>query len=497
MKYIITACLWVGLLTTAQAQNLTDALRYGQNNNNGTARYLGAGGAFGALGGDLTAIGDNPAGSAIFAQSQLTGTLNVNRYENEALYFQDFNDSRGNDLGFSQLGGVFVIPASDYTGKLTLGFNYNRTNNYNTNYRVSGISNLSIDSYFLGFADGVSLDLLKTQDNESIGDLYQFLGENFSFNEQQAMLGFQAFVIEPVEDDPANREYISNISGNSFEQNYNYESFGSSGKFTFNLGYEAAEGFFIGGNLNTHFFDFERRTTFEEFKGSGPASNRLVFNNTLRTLGNGFSAQVGTILHLSPRWRVGANYDTPTWFTITEEIRQDLTNFEASSTFVVDPQFTNVYPDYDLRTPGKVGAGIAYVLGLQGFISFDYSYQDFANTQFQPIDDLFFSELNQQVSQELAAVSMFKIGAEYRYNAWSYRAGYQFEQSPYKNDLILGSLFRYSAGLGYSWEAIRLDLAYTLSQQDSLQAFYDSQFSNAYSLKGRLSNIVATLSFSL
>ena len=69
-KYIFLSAL--GLTATmTQSQELSDALLYSQDNLNGTARFRAMGGAFGALGGDLSSLNVNPAGSAIFVNNQL------------------------------------------------------------------------------------------------------------------------------------------------------------------------------------------------------------------------------------------------------------------------------------------------------------------------------------------------------------------------------------------------------------------------------------------
>ena len=47
------------------SQNISDALNYSSNSYQGTARFNSMGGAFGALGGDLSAIAVNPASSAV------------------------------------------------------------------------------------------------------------------------------------------------------------------------------------------------------------------------------------------------------------------------------------------------------------------------------------------------------------------------------------------------------------------------------------------------
>jgi hypothetical protein len=62
MKNIYFSCGFT--FSAAQSQEITDALRYSQDNLNGTARFR-AMGCIGALGGDLSSLNVNPAGSAI------------------------------------------------------------------------------------------------------------------------------------------------------------------------------------------------------------------------------------------------------------------------------------------------------------------------------------------------------------------------------------------------------------------------------------------------
>ena len=73
-KYIFLLAL--GLTAgAAQSQEIADAMLYSQENLNGTARFRAMSGAFGALGGDLSSINVNPAGSAIFSNNQMGLTL--------------------------------------------------------------------------------------------------------------------------------------------------------------------------------------------------------------------------------------------------------------------------------------------------------------------------------------------------------------------------------------------------------------------------------------
>lgn len=77
MKKII--CLAVSALMagagSASAQGVLDAYKFSQSDLNGTARYLGMGGAFGALGGDISVLSNNPAGLGIYRSSEVVTTL--------------------------------------------------------------------------------------------------------------------------------------------------------------------------------------------------------------------------------------------------------------------------------------------------------------------------------------------------------------------------------------------------------------------------------------
>ena len=62
------------------SQTFEDALRYSSFYHEGTSRFNSMGGAFGALGGDLSAVSVNPASSSVFLDSELGVTLNSVSY---------------------------------------------------------------------------------------------------------------------------------------------------------------------------------------------------------------------------------------------------------------------------------------------------------------------------------------------------------------------------------------------------------------------------------
>ena len=128
-KYLLSLSL-LGCFVS-QAQNIEDVLNVGLDRTQGSARYQALSGAMGALGGDLSAINSNPAGSAIFNYSQLGFTLTSFNRNNKTSYFNQSTNNDDVSFKFNQIGGVFVLksPDSDWK-KISIAFNYELHNNY-------------------------------------------------------------------------------------------------------------------------------------------------------------------------------------------------------------------------------------------------------------------------------------------------------------------------------------------------------------------------------
>ena len=61
------------------AQTQYDAARITGTELNGTARFVGMGGAMGALGADISVIGTNPAGIALFRSHNVSTSFGFNK----------------------------------------------------------------------------------------------------------------------------------------------------------------------------------------------------------------------------------------------------------------------------------------------------------------------------------------------------------------------------------------------------------------------------------
>ena len=497
MKRILFLLVIVSITSSIQAQDLRDAYRYSENELSGTARYMGMSGAFGALGGDISAMSLNPASSAVFLSSSASVTLGYRNLKNNIR----FNDARStreqDDTDLTNTGGVFVFKDNENSDwrKFTFGVNYSIESNYEENYAVRGNSSNSLDQYFLSYADGVALDLLQLQDDESISSLYSFLGENYGFAAQQAFLGYQAYVIEAEVDDPDNTEYFSLLAPGNFDQQYQYAATGLNGKLSFNLGTQYKDFLYLGLNLNSHFINYENSTEFSEFNSNtGSETTEVYFGNSLYTNGDGFSFQLGGIAKISENIRLGLTYDSPTWFNFREETRQYLESNNSFDEFVsVSPNIVNVYPEYELRLPSKFNGSFAYLFGKTGLISFDYSWKDYSNMKFSSEYNIGYADLNTAINDEMKAASTYRIGGEYRISNLSLRAGYRFEESPFKNKSNVGDLTGYTGGLGYSFGNFNVDLAYSFANYEDTS----TSFINTTTLDRDLSKVVLSLTFGL
>ena len=498
-KYLFL--LFVGFtFSTAQSQEITDALRYAQDNLNGTARYRAMGGAFGALGGDLSSLNTNPAGSAVFSNNQVTFTLSSLNIKNNSTYFGTKTTEKDNSFDLNQAGGVFVFKnqnqRSDWK-KFSVAINYENTNNFdNTLFSAGTNPTKSIANYFLSYANGIPLNILN---NSSYG--------NLGHAAQQAYLGYNAFIIDPVTTNPNNTLYTSNVpsSGNYYQEN-TITSQGYNGKLSFNAATSYKDKLYFGINLNSHFTDFRQASSFYEDNNAPLTANytvsKLRFDNELYTYGTGFSFQLGAIAKVTNGVRLGLAYESPTWYHLNDEFSQKLVAVSSKTgapdtNDVVDPKITNVYAPYKLQTPAKYTFSSAYVFGKSGLISVDYAIKDYGNTKFKPENDSYYSGLNTYMNNTLDNTGELRIGGEYKIEKWSLRAGYRYEQSPYKNASTIGDLTGYSGGLGYNFGSTKADLSYAYAKRDSQQGFFSQGLTDGAKINTINNTVSLTLLFEL
>lgn len=540
-------------------QNIPEVLQYSTDDMIGTARYKAMSGAFGALGGDFSAIGLNPAGSAVFAGSEIGFTFGDMSLKNENTYLGTKANNKSSDFNVGQFGVVFTIPTDNQNSewkKFTLGFNYQTTKNFDANdLKFIGNSSSNLGDYFRHFASGISQQDLILEDlkkgvvigHNTLSELYADMG--FSNNRvalRNALLGHYAGLIAPANGYsiqlllPSSNQYITSSNYTDFlsglttaeqteinnitdvdkkvstlreiiadkiinETNYvnntisptkqNFEKITEGGirKYNFNFGTQYGDNLFLGINLNSHTINYTEIKKLQEVYSSGDIAS-ANYTTEKKTTGSGFSFQIGAIAKATANLRLGVSYESPTWYSLENEFHQRL----STNRSIASPNF---YPisKYKFRTPSSWTGSIAYVFGKNAILSLDYIYKGYGNIYFR--SDYLKAE-NDIIANELTDTNAIRLGGEYRFvfnqkNSLSLRAGYRYEQSPYKNTKFIGDLNGYSFGIGYAFSGLRFDVSYDVAKQANQYQMYESVLTTPAKIDATRSNLLFTVSMKL
>ena len=497
-KKFIYVYLLLGISFTGYSQTFEDVLRYSSYFHEGTARFNSMGGAFGALGGDLSAISINPASSSIFIDSEFGVTLN---YKNLKISnrLNNYKTSSKNDF-YSYGGAGVVLVYENRKSKFSVAYNNHILGDFDSSFNISGNNNNGIDNYFLYYADGIPSEDLLIYDGETSQSVYTFLGDNYGFADQQAFLGYQSFIINDSGDNYNN--YITNAQYNNLDQNLDIYRTGNHFKHSINLGFSFNNHLFTGININMHETLFEETKVFEEF-GYAENSNvqRIFFKEDLLAYGTGFSFQLGSIIKIK-QLRVGLSYSTPTILKIEEEnsqiIETDIIEKDGLTTYRIDPNTINMYDEYELRLPSKSLFSLAYIFGLRGLLSFDYEITKFNESKFDDSNgnDSYLNSLNYSIKNNMAGISeSIRFGGEYRLKNLNLRAGYFFYKGA---DLDLkNKISGLSAGVGINYGYLDVDIGITKYSDFIKNRLYTRGLTNKYDIDKDRYSVYASFSFKL
>jgi len=130
------------------------------------------------------------------------------------------------------------------------------------------------------------------------------------------------------------------------------------------------------------------------------------------------------------------------------------------------------YYEYNLTTPWRLQGNLAFIIGNIGLISADYEMVDYSKASFDSYDYSFNPE-NTAIENSYAIAHNIKVGTEWRYNIFSFRAGGKYSTSPYQNDINDGSRFGFSGGIGFKQQWFFMDIAYAYANMKDDYYFYN------------------------
>jgi long-subunit fatty acid transport protein len=444
---VLFFALSASFVTFAQTLSYNDiGVLFTQEDIDGTARYNAMSGAFGALGGDITAIETNPAGAAVFINSEIALSLDFNGIDTQSNYYGTITNTSDNNVKFSQTGGVFVFKSNyaannDGWKKFAFAFDYSTANQYDNFWYALGNSH------------------------------------------------YPTWTEDP--NDENQHYYLSD--GQYFENSTN----GRTNKYTFTAASQYKDNLYIGASLISYNANYYQYILLEEdnYSLNSEYLNASMIQE-LSTYGNGFSINLGIIAKPTKNTRLGFAYQSPVWYNMGETYIDYDTQVYYSNVDEVYSDYSGVSNYYyNLRTPSKYTGSFAYIFQKLGLISVDYIYQNYSNIE---LSDGPFNVENQFFANELKGVNEVRVGTEWRLKQASFRGGYHFEQSPYKNAISSDNLNGWSIGAGYNFGPAKFDISYLQNSYTAPYNFYPQYPEvNSAELDYKTSKVTATLVFSM
>ena len=454
-KYIIIIVSCVSLSGTALAQNAHDALLFSRHYAGGTARSAGMSGAFGALGGDVSALSTNPAGLAVYRGTEFTFTPALNIASTNANYdgvrFRD-NDTR---FIFNSIGYVFTRNRHNETGLMSInfGFAYNRLSDFNSAgyVRKQSASSSLLDEF-----------VLHANRNNGLNPFYEGL----------------AWDVNAIWDDDGEfiHDYI--LEGRYGQPLFRSMSYrGGIGEYGFSMGLNFNHNLYFGATLGIQELSYRERFIHEESPGSGfEFLNNFRFSDEYTVNGWGLNFKAGVIYRPIQMLRLGAAVHTPTRLWLRPYHLTSMgTTFNKSPLDDGTRRFyyeTESDPSerYQLTTPWRFNFSAATVIGSVGIVSVDVEYVDYKKNIITPRRDYDFE--NAEITVLLRPAVNVKTGAEFRLGPLFLRGGMAIYGNPYNKNQFdadiqktLTSTISYSAGIGFRNRDFYIDVAYSFMKQ--------------------------------
>ena len=504
-------------MSVLYGQGETDALKFAQSDISGSARYMGMAGAFGALGGDISSLTQNPAGIGVYRSSEMVATFGFENMANEVS--ASGGDARSSDFRFmfNNIGAIGTLNTGKTSGLLNFnfGFAYNRLKNFNRSYQAK-FNNLetSLTNYIADKTNGISVWDLTLTDNYDPYDYLSWL----------PVLAYESSLISPYPDSDA--DYFGLFNGPNTIGYYNGSptSSGSAGlwvtekgridEYTLNLGGNISDRIYFGLGVGILDINYTQRTDYmenitnPEYLGPGEVQPNGSFNlrNYLHTRGTGVNLKLGLMARLTNYWRVGLAFHTPTVYTMRDEYAASVRNTaiwepadpaDEQSTWVPIERSTPdnhiYYTDYRYSSAWKLMASTAFILGKKGLVSFDYEYTAYNRMRLSDADGValygdYDSNVDDFIRTDFKGGHTLRLGGEYRPTTqFTLRAGYAAQLSPVTKTVFdmdvevvtAGTQPMYTlnrdthyvtAGAGYRFGRLYLDAAYVhrINREDVL-----------------------------
>lgn len=501
-KIFFSACLLSLFMAHAHAQETYENTKLIDNDLNGTARYVGMGGAMEALGADISVINSNPAGIGLFRRS--SGSVSFGLVSQDGA--SSFKYGNKTNASFDQAGFVYSMRDGRRTF-INFGFNYHKSKNFdyilNAASGLNGASQHKL-SYMKALANENNLD--KTSSG--------WRGK-FSYTSQLDNLYYNTLM-------------MTSSDGFFYNDASRYEfgraETGYIGEYNFNSSVNVNDRVYLGVTVGIHDVHYTGHSLYSEalVNLNNQTAGDITVNDERRITGTGYNASFGIIFRpvdASP-FRIGLSVTTPTWYDLkTSNYTYLINNTKADGGGKLQGDYPNYTTgesyEFKLFTPWKFGVSLGHTVGNYLALGASYEYADYSRLDTRVNDgydvdywgDVYEHSssdepMNRHTRETLKAVSTLKIGAEAKVMPnLAVRAGYNyvspmFKKEGYKDGNIdsYGSNYssatdytnweatnRYTVGVGYTLGKMSFDLAYQYAQTNGkFHPFADTYLDYTY-----------------
>ncbi len=491
-KYLFSSILALLCLVDMQAQSDIDALNYSRTYTGSTARSIGVGGAFGALGGDISTFTINPAGLGFFRSSEIALSPAFNMSKVTSDFSGNVSKTSNNKFRFAGVGAAFAKvnenPEDDWK-TFNFGIAYNQLANFNKKFTYGGATSGTISESFLERANGLF--------PEQLNAYYEGLAYDTDF------------IFNPDADELS--VYAADLgASNIIQKEETFESEGSMSELAFSLAGNYRHKLFFGGTLGLPVLNYSQGTVYseEDTADDYPFFNSVNFEENYKTTGVGINFKLGAIYRINRKYRVGLAIHTPTRMALTDEfsteMRTNITYDATQGPVENSASETADLVDYELKSPWRVVASGAAVIKNLGFISADVEWVNYGSSKYSFDTDLYpgytgyAEEVNGLIKEKYTNALNVRLGAEYAYKSLRARAGYAYYGNPFDSNIeTLGGVRQnVSVGLGVRPKSVYLDIALVRALQKELYVPYTTSNSpNIQEVNNELglNTIVATV----
>lgn len=442
MKKIICICGLVCMSMLAVAQDEFEAVRIASTDITGSARYVGMSGAFSALGGDVSAIKDNPAALGVFRTSEASMTMEFNMALTNSVWNGIYTPDNNFKSPFTQATYVANFTREGKTKGLvshSFSFQYDRLKTFNRRVGInSGATSASLTDFMATYANF----------NKTPATDFEYTDAGYNPYDYQAWLptmGYQGYLINPATND----SWVS-ILGKDEKVMPSYSAYesGSINNFSLSWGGNFGNRIYIGAGFNMLTMTYSLQSVYQENFGAGGG---FSLDNSFWTSGAGWNFTAGIIARPINMLRLGFAVQTPTIFSLTDTydaaLKYDSYNIQDSTAVRGSTAPGSYgYSYYRMYSPLKLNAGLALVFGKIGLLSFEYNYANYRNMTLSDRsgNTANFSVENNSIRTTLRDQHTVKVGAEVKPTSnWSIRAGAAYQTPVTKTEAakLLGNMW--------------------------------------------------------